>query len=267
MPMSKKNTKEEIIQNKKQSIRLLNNLLEGYIADDTRLRKAELVSKWIKDYVNYLKFEEIYDPLKGITYKRGDIVKVNLGFNIGGEIGGVHYAIVLDNPSPHSCNTMTVIPMSSVKEGKPVHPLDLHIGNEFYNSVSAKYQSMLKDTLAEKEELDNFKTDLLSLIKDHMTHELSEDERTELKSKLNIPVTSLADRINNLNQQIEILEKNKAEIDMMKTGTIVKVRQIRTISKMRILIPKSRRDPLYDVSLSSATMEKINNKLSEFFFH
>lgn len=265
--MSKKNTKEEIIQNKKQSIRLLNNLLEDYIADDTKLRKAELVAKWLKDYVNYLKFEEIYNPLRGITYKRGDIVKVNMGFNIGGEIGGVHYAIVLDNPSPHSCNTMTVIPMSSAKEGKEVHPLDLYIGNEFYNSVSAKFQSMLKDTISEKEELDNFNTALLSLVKDRMTHELSEDERIKLKNKLNIPVTSLSDRIDNLDQQIKILEKNKAEIDMMKTGTIVKVRQIRTVSKMRILIPKSRKDPLYDVSLSSATMEKINDKLKEFFFH
>lgn len=54
--VSKHLSKKEIILNKKKSIIQLNNLLESYISRDDKLRKADLVSKWIKDYVNYLKF-------------------------------------------------------------------------------------------------------------------------------------------------------------------------------------------------------------------
>ena len=51
----------------------------------------------------------------------------------------------------------------------------------------------------------------------------------------------------------------------MKEGSIVKIEQIRTISKMRIWIPKTSKDPLYNISLSQPTMDKINSKLMELF--
>lgn len=62
--MSKKNTKSDVIRNKKYSIKLLNNLLEKYITDESTLRKADLMSKWIVDYVRYIDFEGTFDPRK-----------------------------------------------------------------------------------------------------------------------------------------------------------------------------------------------------------
>ena len=100
--MSTDFSKEDVIQNKKQAIKKLNSMLEGFINDPSgqRLKKANLLSYWIKDYVRMLSFEETFDPKKNIAYKRGDIVKLNFGFNIGSEYGGLHYAIVINNKNP-----------------------------------------------------------------------------------------------------------------------------------------------------------------------
>ena len=124
--MSKHLPKEEVIMNKKKSIVQLNNLLESYISNDKTLRKADLISKWLKDYVNYLQFEEVFDPKRNIAYKQGNIVKINLGFNLGSELGGVHYAIVIDNNNKHSSDTITVLPLSSIKENGKVYERDFY---------------------------------------------------------------------------------------------------------------------------------------------
>lgn len=80
--MSKKFTKEEVIQNKKEAIKSLNKMLEYLINDKSmrHLKKAHLVSYWIKDYVKMITFEENFNPTKNIAYKRGNIVKLNFGF-------------------------------------------------------------------------------------------------------------------------------------------------------------------------------------------
>ena len=51
--MSKEYTKDDIIQNKKEAIKSLNMMLEGFINDPAgnHLKKANLLSYWIKDYV------------------------------------------------------------------------------------------------------------------------------------------------------------------------------------------------------------------------
>ena len=91
--MSKEFTKENVIQNKKEAIKSLNKLLEQYINDSStiHLKKANLISYWIKDYVRLIDFEEKFEPTKNIEYNSGNVVKINFGFNIGSEYGGLHY--------------------------------------------------------------------------------------------------------------------------------------------------------------------------------
>lgn len=55
------------------------------------------------------------------SYKRGNIVKLNFGFNIGSEYGGLHYGVVLDNHNAQSSPVITVIPLTSVKDNGPIH--------------------------------------------------------------------------------------------------------------------------------------------------
>lgn len=263
--MSKRNSKSDIIRNKKYSIHLLNNLLEKYISDDSTLRKADLICKWLIDYVRYIDFEETFDPCKNISYYRGDIVKVNFGFNVGSELGGVHYAVVVDNENNQSSDSITVVPMSSIKDDTAVKKYDLNIGNEFYNIMNAKYNNLLKENKAHLEEL----TQIFAEIQSYILGISSEDDNTSPSSASEsfseITIGSLSKKIEDINNEISILEKNKAEIDLMKTGSLLKPRQIRTISKMRIWIPKTPKDVLYGVKLSDSTMDKLTQKLVESF--
>lgn len=261
--MSKHLSKDEVIRNKKKSIIQLNNLLESYISDDKTIRKTDLISKWIKDYVNYLKFEDVFDPQKNISYKRGNIVKVNLGFNLGSELGGVHYAIVIDNNNKHSSDTVTILPLSSAKKDKKIYERDLFIGSEFYNLVHSKYQSQLEKAKSEIKRLDVLLTSVKALQSLSTSEELSSEERKVAAKEADKLTTELENQISDLTFKLDILEKNKIEIDLMKTGSIVKIEQIRTVSKMRIWIPKTPNDPLYNISLSQPTMDKINSKLME----
>lgn len=263
--MSKKNTKSDVIRNKKYSIKLLNNLLEKYITDESTLRKADLMSKWIVDYVRYIAFEGTFDPRKNISYSRGDIVKVNFGFNIGSELGGVHYAVVIDNKNNQSSDSITVVPMSSIKEDTVIKTYDLNIGNEFYNIMNAKYNNLLKEHTTHRDELTQILTEIRDLIFNAPCENDDLESSSTPENTTDITIGSLTKKIEKMNDEIDILKKNKAEIDLMKTGSLLKPCQIRTISKIRIWYPKTPRDPLYGVKLSDATMDKLTKKLIEYF--
>lgn len=92
--MSKELNKDEVIRNKKKSIKALNKMLESFINDtsEKHLKKANLISYWLNSYTSYLQNEESFSPSRLIRYKRGSVVRVNFGFNVGKELGGLHYA-------------------------------------------------------------------------------------------------------------------------------------------------------------------------------
>lgn len=153
--MAKEFTKEDVIQNKKEAIKSLNKLLETYINDSSEkhLKKAHLISYWLKDYVRLINFEEKFDPTKNISYKRGNIVKLNFGFNIGSEYGGLHYGIILDNKNDHNSPVVTVIPLTSIKETKSIHNNSVELGNEIYRLLKLKYDTISKSLKDEQTEI------------------------------------------------------------------------------------------------------------------
>lgn len=54
-------------------------------------KKSNLLAYWINDFAVYHDEERNFDYSKSGIFSRGDIIKVNLGFNIGSELGGLHY--------------------------------------------------------------------------------------------------------------------------------------------------------------------------------
>ena len=46
-------------------------------------------------------------------YSRGDVIKVNLGFNIRNELEGLHYCIVLNKYDNTRNGTLNIIPLTS----------------------------------------------------------------------------------------------------------------------------------------------------------
>lgn len=59
-------------------------------------KKSDLLAYWINDFAQYHDEEKTFNIAKSGMYSRGDVIKVNLGFNIGNELGGLHYCIVLN---------------------------------------------------------------------------------------------------------------------------------------------------------------------------
>lgn len=53
-------------------------------------KKSDLLAYWINDFAKYHDEERKFDIAKSGMYSRGDVIKVNLGFNIGNELGGLH---------------------------------------------------------------------------------------------------------------------------------------------------------------------------------
>ena len=270
-------SKEDVIQNKKHAIKKLNSMLEGFINDPSgqRLKKANLLSYWIKDYVRMLSFEETFDPKKNIAYKRGDIVKLNFGFNIGSEYGGLHYAIVINNKNPHSSSVVTVIPLTSQKNNNSTHPNDVELGNELYRNLKLKYDTIAQQVQAEEEEISKtlglFDT-LMKAVDENLSvpdnSPKSSDATKAARTYLEI-AKDLKNEWEKKSEQNKLktiqLNKIKAEIEQMKTGSIALVDQITTISKIRIYDPRNAYGVLSGIRLSPESLDKINNKIKELF--
>lgn len=255
-------------------------MLEGFINDPTEkhLKKANLISYWLKDYVKMIGFEETFNPTKNIAYKRGNIVKVNFGFNVGAEYGGLHYGVVLDNHNAHNSPVVTVVPLTSMKDTKELHSNSVDLGNELYKSLKLKYDTISKALKEEQEDImttsDAFDL-LLELAEDSLnkykSYTKNEDKAEELtRAEDYLSATQKIEKIlnekadHNKNQQA-YLEKIGLEISRMKNGSIALVNQITTVSKMRIFDPRNLKGVLSGISLSEENMEKINEKVKELY--
>lgn len=268
--MSEKITQESVIQNKKKAIRSINALLENYIKSDNEklLKKANLLAYWIKAYTDYIKKENEFDPQKIISYKRGDVIKLNFGFNIGAEYGGLHYAVVLDNNNDHNSPLVTVIPLKSGEE-EDAYRTDVYLGDELYNKVQSRQEELLISVRKKMEDntrlicqTEQMADDLMAAISN------KKDKSSEIKPKVK-ELYKKADELNKMKklyrEEEEKLEKVMHELGKMKSGSIALMKQITTVNKMRIFVPKKSSDALYKVSLSEVNMEKINNRLKELY--
>ncbi len=238
--MSKKLTKDAIIAHKENDIKKLNHTFEVLLSspNPAHWKKADLIAYWLEKYSDYLLAEDAFDYHRIPRYKRGDIILVNFGFNVGSEHGGLHYAVVLDNANKQSSPVITVIPLSSGSQ-EETYERDLFLGNELYEKLYAKYTSLVTQ----------------------LQHELPDTISSQLPLDLNKCTDSL-------HKQQLLLHRYSKELAKLKGGSIALMEQITTISKMRIYKPKSSSDLLYGIRFSNETMDKINERLKDlFFFH
>ncbi|MCL2072172.1 MAG: type II toxin-antitoxin system PemK/MazF family toxin [Oscillospiraceae bacterium] len=59
-------------------------------------KTQSIIVDWIVKWNRYIRLESTFKPDYVPRFKRGDIVYVDFGFNVGAEYGGVHYAAVLE---------------------------------------------------------------------------------------------------------------------------------------------------------------------------
>lgn len=186
--------KDKAIIHKDNSLNRLDTSFLKHI-NAQEYKTSHLLAYWINDYANYHDEEKIFDTGKLIVFKRGSIVKANLGFNIGHELGGLHYCIVLNkNDNPRN-GTLNVIPLTSKNK---TYKGCINLGNEIYELLI--------------QNIENEQTSLCELVK-QSTNQLITDE---------------------IQKKLEYIHKLSTEVKKMKNNSVALLNQITTISKQRL---------------------------------
>lgn len=215
-------------------------------------KSAILLAYWIRDYVRLLNHE----LSGGKTYRRygrGDIVKVHLGFRIGNEEGGLHYGIVLDRRDSIKNPVLTILPMTSVKPQTDIEHLnfkDVYLGNEVTDAIAAKIRknifALSDDALMAGKDFSDFQS------------------RTELTDA---DAARFQKIVESLGEKSKVARSQIAQMSKMKRGGIALCNQMVTVSKLRIYDPCSSRDLLHGIHLSSASLDKIDEKIKELYLN
>ncbi|ACB86504.1 type II toxin-antitoxin system PemK/MazF family toxin (plasmid) [Natranaerobius thermophilus JW/NM-WN-LF] len=119
----------------RQALDHLGKTIQNYF----NAKKRDNLIKWINTWAGYLKIDD-ENPTR-IKYKAGDIITVELGFNVGRELGGRHPAVVIED-NPKSSKTVMVVPLSSLKKEKnisDIHPNNIYLGElKRFNEITGK---------------------------------------------------------------------------------------------------------------------------------
>jgi mRNA-degrading endonuclease toxin of MazEF toxin-antitoxin module len=94
-------------------------------------KHQDMIYEWLNVWTKYLKWEVSFNPMALVTYRRGDIVFVNFGYNIGSEYGGMHYAVVIEKDNPRSSGNVVVVPLTSIDSADiaTIHDSEIVLGN------------------------------------------------------------------------------------------------------------------------------------------
>lgn len=192
-------------------------------------------------------FESRFSPMSLRRYKRGEVVKVHLGFNVGSEEGGLHYAVVIDKNNAKSSPVVTIVPLTSVKTHTDLSKLkrgSVFLGNELFTNLNSKISATYRHF--DKE---------LSLMKTVL-------ENGDILSQ---EYASLPARVERAEDELNLLKRMRKEVGKMKMGSIALVNQITTISKIRIYDPKTDHDILSNIKLSNEKLDLIDNEIHQHF--
>ena len=174
-----------------------------------------------------------------------------MGFRIGHEEGGLHYAIVLNKNDSTRNSILTVLPLTSLKPDTDIeqlHPNRLYLGTALLNSLYDKLQQSSARLLQE-----------LSQLNEEWTRIKGQDGSDAFK------MSTVEEELKRVGAKNLIVKKQLADVAKMKSGSIALVDQIVTISKIRIYDPRVAQDTLCRVRLDADTMDKIDNRIKDLF--
>lgn len=247
--MARKLTEEELVTHKNKALKKLDAYLIKLIcSSDKKINaKSDKLSYWLEDWTTFLDFESRFSPSSLKRYKRGEIIKVHLGYNIGSEEGGLHYAVIVEKDNSIHNPVITIVPLTSIKRDKDLAHLrkgEVLLGNELFLKFSDKFNETFYNTKEEHQRLH----DKIQQFKDNEHALYSQAYEIEKKQKI-------------INSQLDLLEKMRFEISKMKNGSIALTNQITTISKIRIYDPKTTKDMFSGITLSDEGLTKIDEEI------
>lgn len=161
-----KKNKKGLIEFQERVLTDFDQLLKELISTD--YKKSALLTYWLDDYKNYLSDEKHFHPSKLVNYKRGSIIKADLGFNVGYEQGGLHYCVVLNKSDTINTQILNVIPLTSIKDpAKKLHYTTVSLGNEIHDTINEQLntkQNQLEKNLLTVEAMDSIINEILDIL-------------------------------------------------------------------------------------------------------
>jgi len=216
-------------------------------------KRSMLISYWLRDFVRYASSEDSFVP-PDHKYYRGDIVLANFGYRVGSELGGWHFAVVLDHFNSKRSPIISVVPLSSKKEGEVRKPFayEASVGlATLYHNKRIEFLKVLSESIVEVER-----------IRDEIKNNSSANIEQE-----NIKLHQLEELVKIALRQMYAIDNMDNQIKKLKDGTVVSVSQITTISKQRIVNPKQNADALSGIKLSNEDLDKLNEHINYLFVH
>lgn len=251
--MSKKMNQTELEAHCDNAVTILKALLVEFSksANEKMTKRAMLLAYWVRTYVKYIRDEDRFSPQSVFRLKRGAIVSVEFGYRVGRELGGRHYAVVIDADNSMYRNTVTVVPLGSLKENSKDDEHNVLLADGVYGPVRRKLDALIEDAKRTADEAVAMDSEIEATT--------APEQRAVLRAVQRQKIDSTQKLIDQANAWIK-------EISHLKAGSVAKVDQLTTISKMRILQPLQKTHPLYGVRLSAQDLDKIDAQLMRLYF-
>lgn len=245
--MSERMTPQELDRHITEALEETKALLNGWkeSSEGAIVKKAQLLGYWIKTYVGLLRREKDFKAASVPRLARRQVVSVDFGFRVGAELGGLHYAVVLDKENGYKGDTVTVVPLGSVKE----------------TTKESRHKKILKDgifiSLEQKaaKQIEEARQLILSVTDDDELKQLPIDEQILEIDRRHALATKI---IGHVNASIDKMKK-------LRSGSCANISQITTISKMRIKDPVTPNSVLYGVKVSTDDMRIIEDAVKALF--
>lgn len=215
-------------------------------------------------------------------FKRGAIIYVKFGINIGSEMSGNHFAIVLDKYDKETKSTLTVVPLSSKNKSyyQKLLPHDnVYIKNSLYhldklNNLISKWESESKNYLLE---IGNKKIYYMDEFKLYVTQLLLENNgimNEDIREKIDIfsekSVKTALYKIseghkNFLDSKDKHFKGIKKYEKYKDKDSYACINMIQTIDK-RKLSPISVFESIGNIFISGESMELIEKRIQKMYF-
>lgn len=117
-------------QKKKYVQTTLMQQLDTVIAGMDEDRKQKYL-EWLDVHTDYLVRELTFDSNRLLNYERRDLILLNFGFNVGSELGGMHWGVVVEHKNDRGANTIVVVPLSSLDDKETeesLHKSEVYLG-------------------------------------------------------------------------------------------------------------------------------------------
>lgn len=229
MDYKNKEYKKEFLKFKDKTLTKIKVFLDNKIKSD--YKKSVLLTYWLNDYISYLKQEKTFNPIYVPVYERGSVIQVDLGFNLGREYGGLHYAIVLNKKDKKQNPVLTVVPISSIKKNKKWRIHDVNLNDTIYMAIQLKTQTMI-NTIEE-----------------------------QIKNSENLDKST----IHKLEQKIQEEKDCLKMAAKLNKGSFAICNQVTTIDKIRIKNPTKDTSPLYGIKIPEELLNEITNTLQKMY--